>query len=227
MISWNVLRAAAEVGASPVAPRDVVADKRCVAQLGITRIAQASSVNVVQLVWSVKPKLYYLPLDEDHPREPDEPYGLSKLYALPLPFRMRPTADTGTRICETQADAIVRRFPHMRIASLRPSWSIPDRAFAQHQDAERRKNDLWGWVQGDACADAFLRAVTAPDGAWTGHEAFFVVAPDTTEDDAPEELYARFWSDVPIREGKDLSRGFFDCSKAERVLGWVHRAQAG
>ncbi|EKM58424.1 uncharacterized protein PHACADRAFT_50982, partial [Phanerochaete carnosa HHB-10118-sp] len=55
VISWNVLRGAAE--------------------LGIRRIAQASSVNVVQLVWSKQPTLHYLPLDEDHPREPDEPYG--------------------------------------------------------------------------------------------------------------------------------------------------------
>ncbi|THH00236.1 hypothetical protein EW026_g2292 [Hermanssonia centrifuga] len=59
VISWNVLRAAAE--------------------LGITRVAQASSVNVVTLVWSQGPKLHYLPLDEDHPCEPDEPYGLSKV----------------------------------------------------------------------------------------------------------------------------------------------------
>lgn len=51
---------------------------RC-SQLGITKVVQASSVNVVSLVWSVAPKLHYLPLDEDHPREPDEPYGLSKL----------------------------------------------------------------------------------------------------------------------------------------------------
>ncbi|GJE96271.1 NAD(P)-dependent oxidoreductase [Phanerochaete sordida] len=184
VISWNVLRAAAE--------------------LGITRVAQASSVNVVQLVWTPHPRLHYLPIDEDHPREPDEPYGLSKL------------------ICETQADAIVRRFPQMRVASLRPSWSIPNRDFAKHQDAERRKNDLWGWVHRDSCADAFLLAITADEGAWTGHEAFFIVAPDTTEGIAPEVLYEQFWSHVPIKAGKDLKGGFFDSSKAERILGWVH-----
>jgi len=55
------------------------------AQLGIRRIAQASSVNVVQLVWSKQTTLHYLPLDEDHPREPDEPYGLSKLYEPFIP----------------------------------------------------------------------------------------------------------------------------------------------
>lgn len=51
-------------------------------QLGVTRIALASSVNVVRLVWSLNPKVEYLPLDEDHPCEPDEPYGLSKVYVV-------------------------------------------------------------------------------------------------------------------------------------------------
>lgn len=129
-------------------------------------------------------------------------------------------------ICEMQADTIVRRYPHMRIASLRPSWSIPSREFARHQDPERRKNDLWGYVHEQSCADAFLRAVTVEDGAWTGHEAFFVVAPETTEDDDLMALYERFWKHVPINEGKDIRRGFFDCSKAERLLGWVHRTPA-
>ncbi|TFY57483.1 hypothetical protein EVJ58_g6992 [Rhodofomes roseus] len=58
-ITWNVLRAAAE--------------------LGINRIAQASSVNVITLVFAVQNKFEYFPIDEDHPAEPDEPYGLSKL----------------------------------------------------------------------------------------------------------------------------------------------------
>ena len=129
------------------------------------------------------------------------------------------------RICELQADTIVRRFPHIRIASLRPSWSIPDSDFANRTDSnpDRRKNDLWGWVQQDSCADAFLRAVTVGDGAGTGHEAFFIVAADLTERAEPQVLYEKYWKHVPIKEGKDLSRGFFDCSKAERVLGWVHR----
>jgi len=115
----------------------------------------------------------------------------------------------------------------MRIASLRPSWSIPDCEYANCQDPNRRKNDLWGWVQQDSCADAFLCAVTVDDDAWKGHEAFFVAAPDTTEGIEPEILYERYWSHVPIKEGKNLSRGFFDCSKAERVLGWVHKTPDG
>ena len=31
------------------------------------------------MVFSVQPKFKYFPIDENHPTEPDEPYGLSKL----------------------------------------------------------------------------------------------------------------------------------------------------
>ncbi|PIL35436.1 hypothetical protein GSI_02163 [Ganoderma sinense ZZ0214-1] len=108
---------------------------------------------------------------------------------------------TVNSICELQADAIVRRYPSMRVAiqSLRLSWSVPSREAATRDDSERRKNDL--------------------------HERFFITAPDTASDVPTMEVYEQYWKDVPIKEGKDLSghKGFFDCSKAERLLGWVHR----
>ncbi|KAF7796463.1 hypothetical protein EIP86_007640 [Pleurotus ostreatoroseus] len=174
--------------------------------LGITRIAQASSVNVVTLVWSQKPKLYYVPLDEEHPCEPDEPYGLSKL------------------ICEMQADTIIRRYPKTRIASLRLSWSIPDAGFARklNMDTERAKNDLWGWVQQDAGARAFLNAVDLADERWSGHEAFFITSPEPIWGEA-RELWETYWKDVPIKAGQDLDKGFFNCEKAQRLLGWTHK----
>ncbi|EMD33926.1 hypothetical protein CERSUDRAFT_141261 [Gelatoporia subvermispora B] len=186
VMSWNVLRAAAE--------------------LSIKRVAQASSVNVIPLVYSVQPVFEYFPLDEDHPCCPDEPYGLSKL------------------IAETQAATIVRRYPFMRVASLRLSWSLPQRSDAVRQDPAQRKNDLWGYVQEDAGAEAFLLAVTNDDGKWSGHEAFFITAPHTSDERDSMVLKEQFWADVPIKPGKDLSgrNSFFDCSKAERLLGWTH-----
>ena len=111
----------------------------------------------------------------------------------------------------------------MRVASLRLSWSLQRREDALRSDPERRKNDLWGYVQEDSCATAFLRAATVDDSAWTGHEAFFIVAPELTENESIETLYEKYWGHVPIKEGKSLKKGFFDCSKAERLLGWVHR----
>ncbi|KAH9838344.1 NAD(P)-binding protein [Rhodofomes roseus] len=186
-ITWNVLRAAAE--------------------LGINRIAQASSVNVITLVFAVQNKFEYFPIDEDHPAEPDEPYGLSKL------------------ICEIQADAIVRRYPSMRVASIRLHWSVPTREAATRDDPARRAKDLWGWVQEDSGAEAFLLAVFGETGKWSGHERFFVAAPDIATNEETMGLKDQFWPDVPIRDGHDLSgrKSFFDCSKAERLLDWVHR----
>ena len=110
---------------------------------------------------------------------------------------------------------------------MRPSWVIPDREYAAKADpdTERRKNDLWGWVQNESAAEAFVLAVTDTAGVegWAGHEAFFIVAPSATSDEDVVHLYEKHWRDVPLKSGKTLRRGFFDCSKAERMLGWVHR----
>lgn len=78
VISWNVLRAAAEVRRIGV-PHVCVWPTESCSQLGIERVAQASSVNVLRGVYSVRPQFDYFPIDELHPTLPDEPYGLSKL----------------------------------------------------------------------------------------------------------------------------------------------------
>ncbi|KAJ6577214.1 hypothetical protein B0H19DRAFT_1118688 [Mycena capillaripes] len=194
VISWNVLRAAAE--------------------LGINRVAQASSVNVITLVYSQQPLFEFFPIDETHPCLPDEPYGLSKV------------------ISELQADSIVRRFPDMRVASLRLHWSIPSRAFAAQKnlDNARAKNDLWGYVQEDSAAESFLLAITQPTDKWpSASEAFFIAAPETTFDGDTSELIRQYWPNVPLKEGKNITgnAGFFDCSKAKELLGWVHNPDLG
>ncbi|RXW20384.1 hypothetical protein EST38_g5486 [Candolleomyces aberdarensis] len=196
VLSWNVLRACAE--------------------LGITRIAQASSVNVLTMPYSAKAIFHYFPIDENHPCEPDEPYGLSKV------------------IMETQAATIVRRYPKMRVASLRLSWSVPHRSQSGSRDPQDMwtAKDLWGYVHEESVADAFLRAVSpnlGPAGGgktWTGHEAFFITAPEIASlDQDSKALKEQFWKDVPVRDGWELggTKGFFDCSKAKEYLGWVHR----
>jgi len=77
VLSWNVMRACAEVSLSSFL---VLPCLRFVAeQLNINRLAQASSVNVLRGVYAKTSQLHYVPIDENHPCEPDEPYGLSKV----------------------------------------------------------------------------------------------------------------------------------------------------
>ena len=134
------------------------------------------------------------------------------------------------RIGELQATTIVRRWPAMRIASFRPHWCLPSTADADKQasgEPAKRARDLWGWVQEDAVANAFLRSLTAPEGAWTGHEAFYIVAPTATTAGADiGELIKSCYPDVPLKEGftPKGNMGLYNCSKAERVLGWKHPA---
>lgn len=118
----------------------------------------------------------------------------------------------------------------MKVASLRFHWSVPSRAHViQSQDGPNRSystdnKDLWGYVQQDSAADACLLALGDNDN-WHGHERFFIAAPEIWCEKDSESLRLQFWSDVPVVEGKEFvgRRGFFDCSKAERLLGWRHR----
>jgi len=123
-----------------------------------------------------------------------------------------------------QADTIVRRYDKMSIASLRLHWSIPNRSIARRDgNSARRLKDLWGYVQEDSAALAFLLAMEK-NGKWSGHEKFFITAPHTAADEDTMTLLQRYWPDVPIKEGKTIvgRQSLFDCSKAAALLDWHH-----
>lgn len=132
---------------------------------------------------------------------------------------------TAHSICELQAETIVRRFPSMRIASLRLHWSVPNRAIpAARLSPESAAKDLWAYVHEDSAADAFLLALEVTT-SWSGHEAFFITAPEIAAPDMDsEQLRMQYWPNVPLKNGVEIKgrTGFFDCSKAQRLLGWVH-----
>jgi len=114
----------------------------------------------------------------------------------------------------------------MRIASLRFSWIIPSRAYAVElavgppKLSADRSRDLWGWVSQDAAARACLLGLTTV--AFSGHEAFFIVAPSTVVNVDSAALQKEVYPEVEdIRRPWKGNASFFDCSKAERLLGWT------
>jgi nucleoside-diphosphate-sugar epimerase len=172
--------------------------------LGITRISQASSVNALGLSFSRAPRFDYFPLDEHHPTYNEESYGLSKW------------------ICEAQADNLARRYDAVRIASIRLHYVTPSRNAARAEfgaTLTQRSRELFGYTRGDAAADAFLKSLTAD---FTGHEAFYIVAPDTLLDEPSADVARRFHPEVEIRKPFTGNSSFFDSSKADRLLGWKH-----
>jgi UDP-glucose 4-epimerase len=55
-----------------------------------------------------------------------------------------------------------------------------------------------------------------------GHEAFFIAAPTTLMDEPSLELKQRYFPDSEVRGDLSGHKGFYDCAKAERLLGWKH-----
>lgn len=184
--SYNVLRAAAEVG--------------------IERVCQASSVNAIGGRFSQRAQYDYFPVDESHPAYVDDPYSLSKW------------------ICEQQAEAIARRHG-TTIASLRLHGVTDDRRHAADWTAmigdDNVAKQLWGYTLRDAAARSCLLGVTAD---FDGHEAFYIVAPDTMVDTPSAELAALWYPDVPVCGDLSGNRSFFDDRKAHELLGWSHDA---
>lgn len=178
----------------------------CVAvELGIERVCQASSINAIGGAYSRDPRYDYFPLDEEHPTYNEDPYSLSKW------------------ICEIQADSIARRYERMRISSLRFHAVLPDRATALNMIENNRQRyhpkHLWAFTSISAAARACVLGVTS---APLGHEVYYIVAHDTIAQEPSLQLAAEHYPDVPIRGDLSGHRAFFDCSKAERLLGWRH-----
>jgi UDP-glucose 4-epimerase len=173
-------------------------------ELGIERVCLASSINAIGGVYSRAPRYDYFPVDEQHPTYNEDPYSLSKW------------------ICELQGDSIARRHETMRISSLRFHGVVPDREtmarYATHRPDLQAKH-LWGYTSVAAASRACLLALS---NAPVGHQAYYIVAPETTLADPSLELAQRYYPDVPIRGDLSDHTGFFDCAKAARLLGWHH-----
>lgn len=178
------------------------------AGLGIKKVCMASSINATGAAYSAAPRFDYFPLDELHPTYNEDPYSLSKW------------------VLELQGESIARRFAGMTIASLRFHAIYDNLAdfmdWARNAEPARVAKNLWGRVSHDASVNACLLALQA---SFIGHEAFYIVAPTTSIETPSSELIRQFYPTVPLRGDFTGNRGFFDTTKAERMLGWVHIEQ--
>ncbi|MFZ0215107.1 MAG: NAD(P)-dependent oxidoreductase [Candidatus Dormiibacterota bacterium] len=173
------------------------------AKLGIKRICQASSINATGAVYSRRPRYDYFPLDERHPTYNEDPYSLSKW------------------ICEEQGDSFARLHSDLSIASMRFHWVVAGREVATERAAggEAAIKHVWGYTRADEAARACLLSLTVP---FSGHEAFYIVAPRTMSQRPTMDLLREHYPSVEVREPLEADAGLYDCTKAARLLGWVH-----
>jgi UDP-glucose 4-epimerase len=168
----------------------------------MTHVCMASSINAIGAVFSKEPQYDYFPLDEKHPCYAQDAYSQSKW------------------VLEQQGDAFARRRSDVAISSLRFHGIIDrDRAIQFWDGKDGARKHVWGYVHPRAAARACIAALNV---TWRGHEVFYVVAPDAASVTASDVNARTYYPNVPIRGSLTGNTGFFDCSKAGKLLGWTH-----
>src|SRR5258708_38197664 len=105
----------------------------------------------------------------------------------------------------------------MRFHGVVPSRAQMGQWEKQHGPALSKR--LWGYTLFDSAARACLLSLTAD---FKGHEVFFIVGPETVLDIPSLELKEKYFPNVEVRGDLSGNKSFFNCSKAERLLGWKH-----
>lgn len=173
----------------------------------VPRLVNISSETVTGFPFAERAFLpAYLPVDEDHPVLPQDPYGLSK--AL------------GEQVCE----AAVRR-SDLRCVSLRPTWVQDVDSYSRNLGplvADRSSPSITGWayVDADDLADA---ARLAAESDLAGHEVFYVAAPDTIGGRDLHASWREAYPDAPteLRHVARPDASGISTAKLERLLGWT------
>lgn len=174
------------------------------ARLDIRRVVLASSISVLGYPFHYRAfSPQYVPIDEVHPRLPQDPYALSKV------------------VGEELADGFVRR-TGMTVISLRLAWIHTPQTFEQqlapmHDDPAAGASNLWSYIDTRDAAGACRLALEAD---LTGHEAMFVAAPDSFMPQPTAELVRQVYPDTEIRAGVEGRASPISSAKARRLLGY-------
>jgi nucleoside-diphosphate-sugar epimerase len=181
-------------------------------------------------------KFHYFPIDEEHPAEPQDSYGLSKLLA--------------EKACKSYSDAYGIRTLCLRFSNC---WyvdrdgaelSVRSPGYAkgltveefwekrQHRAVED-KDQEWPtpgppsplktfWLFTDA-RDAAYGCRLAVENEALQHEVMIISGRDTSSLIETRRLIARYYPEVPLRKPLDGFAGLLSNDKAERLLGYVPR----
>lgn len=170
--------------------------------VGIRNIVTASSETVLGLPFDVPPP--YLPVDEEYDVLPQSTYSLGK------------------SLEEEMARHFTRWDPELKVAALRFSNVMSPQDYARfpswQDDAQARRWNLWGYIDGRDGAQAVRRALEAD---FAGFEAFVIANADTVMERHSADLAAEVFPDVRVRRPLQGRETLLSIDKARRVLGYA------
>ena len=144
----------------------------------------------------------YLPVDEDHPLRPQDPYGITKLIGEKLGDAL--SQKTGAQVASLRFAGIYTE-AHRSLLLER-----------KNNPLARGTGSLWSYIDARDAARACRLALEAD---YDGHQAFNICAPSTIMDMATRELIARYLPRVTdLRGGLDDRASGYSLEKAKRLL---------
>jgi len=165
-------------------------------------VVQASSESAYGFPFAASPRLpEYLPIDETHPMQPEDPYGTSKVVA------------------EELGRAASRRYD-VSVTSLRFSNIMYPGNYTVLEGRDDLPNgvgNFWCYVDGRDCVSAISRAIEAEID---GHEAYNVAAAENYLGRPTVEAFEEFFGEVPELRDLDGEDSALSIEKAEAQLGW-------
>ena len=176
-------------------------------RFGVKRFVNISSETVPGFFFPERAFLPdYVPVDEEHPIRPQDPYATAKHFG------------------EQLMDAAVRR-ADIRAISIRPCWVQHEGNYERNlgpqvRDASVLTPNFWSYIDAYDLADAI---VLAAESDLPGHEVFYIASPDNVGNRPFEETVRRYYGDE-VEVKTPLPRedaGGISIAKAERMLGYA------
>jgi nucleoside-diphosphate-sugar epimerase len=175
---------------------------------GVPRFVNISSETVPGFFFPERPWLPdYVPVDEDHPIRPQDPYATAKHFG------------------ELLMDGATRRSDITGV-SIRPSWVQWEGNYETNIGPWLREpgpsEGFWAYIDVYDLADAIRLAAEA---ATTGHEVVYIASPDIAAHETLEVLARRFHGDSApeIRPSDEPRPNGISIAKARRLLGYDPR----
>jgi UDP-glucose 4-epimerase len=175
-------------------------------RFGVSRFVNISSETVPGFFFAERQFLPdYVPVDEEHPIRPQDPYATAKYFG------------------ELLMDAAIRRSDIWCI-SIRPSWVQHEGNYERNlgpqiRDASVLSPGFWSYIDVYDLADAVVLAVQSD---LPGHEVFYIASPDNVGGRPFEKIVREYYGDaveiktpLPREDASGIS-----VAKAQEMLGY-------
>lgn len=175
-------------------------------RFGVARFVNISSETVPGFFFPEREFLPdYVPVDEEHPIKPQDPYALAKHFG------------------EQLMDAAIRR-SDIRCITIRPCWVQHEGNYERNlgpqvRDASELSPNFWSYIDVYDLADAITLGV---ESDLPGHEVFYIASPDNVGNRNFEEIVKEYYGDQ-VELKKPLPRedtSGISTQKAQEMLGY-------